>query len=173
MQQDLQHAFHRLEQLKTDAYAYFQNYTEEQLNAAPEGKWGALQHMAHILSSETKGLGYMMKKIQGANQVSKVGGKQKFMGFLLKMFLKTGIKFKAPAVLDEPKKHYTLEEVFAPWSQLRAQYVQFLSPMDNAMAHKLIYKHPIAGRLSPVQAMEFMAIHLNRHIKAAKKGLRK
>lgn len=172
MQRDLQHSFNRLEALKNDAQNHFKNFNEEQLNAAPAGKWGALQHMAHIISSESKGLGYMMKKIQAADEVGRAGIRENFNSLLLKAFLKTGIKFKAPAVLDVPKNRYSLQEVFTQWDQLRSQYVQFLESMDDATAHKLIYKHPIAGRLTPVQAMEFMAIHLGRHINAAKKNLK-
>ena len=173
MQAELKHHFDRLEKLKSETLQYFSNYDENALNAPPTiGKWGALQHMAHIISSETKGLGYMMKKIQAADKVGIAGVREKFMSFLLKSFLRTGIKFKAPAVLDEPSVHYTVDEISSAWDKLRLQYVTFLSSMDDRMAHKLIYKHPIAGRLTPVQALEFMAIHLNRHIIAAKKGLK-
>lgn len=174
MQVHLKHYFDQLESLKSEVKIYFSDFDEAALNAPPQvGKWGALQHMAHIVSSETKGLGYMMKKIQAADKVKKVSLKEKFMGFLLKAFLKTGIKFKAPKVLDEPAKHYTVDELFSNWDKLRMQYVEFLEKMDDTMAHKLIYKHPLAGRLSPVQALSFMVIHLNRHIEIAKKGLRK
>lgn len=174
MQAHLQHHFDQLEQLKAHAREYFSSYSEEALNKPPQpGKWGALQHMAHIISSETKGLGYMMKKIQAADKVGQSGVKERFMNFILKSFLKTGIKFKAPAVLDEPAAHYTIDEIYEAWDKLRVRYVDFLEPMDDTMAHKLIYKHPIAGRLSPVQALGFMVIHLNRHIEIAKKGLQK
>ena len=174
MQAHLKHHFDQLEKLKSNTREYFLNYSEDALNASPiSGKWGALQHMAHIVSSESKGLGYMMKKIQAADKVGKAGTREKFMSFLLKAFLKTGIKFKAPSVLDEPAAHYTVDELFQSWDKLRDQYVSFLEPMDDTMAHKLIYKHPMAGRLSPVQALAFMTIHLNRHINAAKKGLKK
>jgi hypothetical protein len=173
MQAELKHHFDRLEKLKSDTLQYFSNYGENALNAPPApGKWGALQHMAHIISSETKGLGYMMKKIQAADKMGSAGAREKFMNFLLKTFLRTGIKFKAPAVLDEPAEHYTVDEVFSAWDKLRLEYAAFLATMDERLAHKLIYKHPMAGRLSPVQALEFMVIHLNRHIVAAKKGLK-
>lgn len=171
MQHEVKQSFERLEALKSGALSYFESYSEEKLNAAPQGKWGALQHIAHIISSETKGLGYMKKKIQAANEVGTAKLRERFNSFLLKTFLKTGIKFKAPAVLDEPKTHYSLAEIEQAWSALRLQYVDFLESMDDEIAYKLIYKHPIAGRLSPIQALQFMAIHLERHIEAAKKGL--
>ena len=173
MQAQLKARFDYLEALKAEARQYFSSYSEEALNRPPQpGKWGALQHMAHILSSESKGLAYMSKKIQGADQMGRAGLREKTMGFLLDAFLKTGIKFKAPAVLDKPAEHYTAEEIFAAWDGLRKQYETFLEPMNETMAHKLIYKHPLAGRLSPVQALGFMGTHLRRHLDVAKKGLR-
>lgn len=174
MQTALKIHFDRLEALKDEAARYFAAYPEDALNAPPQpGKWGALQHMAHIVSSETKGLGYMTKKIQGVNAAGSVGVKENFMAFLLRSFLRTGIKFKAPAVLDEPAAYYTREELFGAWAQLRTQYTKFLENLEPGVVHKLIYKHPIAGRLSPEQALAFMVIHLERHLKAAKKGLEK
>lgn len=173
MQAQLEVRFNRLEALKAEARQYFSAYSEDALNKPPQpGKWGALQHMAHIVSSESKGLGYMTKKIQGADKAGRAGFREKTMGFLLDAFLKTGIKFKAPGVLDKPVEHYTLDEVFAMWDALRGQYSAFLEPMDDSLAHKLIYKHPVAGRLSPIQALGFMGTHLQRHLDAAKKALR-
>lgn len=173
MQAQLKARFDRLEALKANARRHFANYSEEALNQSPlPGKWGALQHMAHIVSSETKGLGYMAKKIQGVDQVGKAGLREKTMGTLLNVFLKTGIKFKAPTVLDEPAPHYTVDEVFTAWDKLRGQYLAFLEPLEEDTAHKLIYKHPVAGRLSPVQALGFMGTHLERHLNAAKRILK-
>lgn len=172
MQAEIKARFDRLEALKNEARRYFSAYSEDALNRPPQpGKWGALQHMAHIVSSESKGLGYMAKKIQGADRVGRAGFREKTMGVLLNAFLKTGIKFKAPAVLDEPQPHYTVDELFTLWDGLRGQYTTFLQTMDDTMAHKLIYKHPMAGRLTPVQALEFMGTHLKRHLDAAKKSL--
>lgn len=173
MQTQLKARFDYLEALKAEARDYFSSYSEEALNKPPQpGKWGALQHMAHILSSESKGLSYMSKKIQGADGMGRAGFREKTMGFLLDAFLKTGIKFKAPAVLDVPAAHYTVDELFTEWDRLRNRYETFLEPMNERMAHTLIYKHPVAGRLSPVQALGFMGTHLHRHLSAAKKALR-
>lgn len=174
MQAELKSHFDRLEKSKAEIRQFYSGYSEAELNAPPApGKWGALQHMAHILSSETMGLGYMKKKIQGADKAGRSGLRENTMSFLLKAFLKSGIKFKAPSVLQEPAAHYTVDALFAAWDGLREEYVRFLDPMDDRMAHTLIYKHPMAGRLNPAQALDFMGIHLDRHIRAAKKGLKK
>jgi len=172
MQAELQSRFNRLEQLKAEAQQHFAMFSDDALNRppAPE-KWGALQHMAHIISSETQSLIYMKKKILGADKAGKSGISEWFRTALLKGFLKTGIKFKAPKVLKEPDLHYSSAELFKQWGELRAEYMDFLMGMDENMAHTRIFKHPMAGRLDPVQALDFMGIHLNRHLRHAQRDL--
>lgn len=174
MQAELQSRFNRLEQLKAEAQQHFATFSDDALNRppAPE-KWGALQHMAHIISSETQSLIYMKKKILGADKAGKSGIGEWFRSALLKVFLQTGIKFKAPKVLKEPDAHYSAAELFKQWGELRAEYFEFLGNMDEDMAHTRIFKHPVAGRLDPIQALDFMGIHLNRHLRQAQKNLSK
>lgn len=171
MQHKLQKSFDKLEALKSSAQNCFSSYPENVLNNSLNGKWSALQHMGHIITSETKGLEYMKKKIQASATLGKPKLKERIMGFVLNTFLKTGIKFKAPAVLGEPQPYYNPDKLFEEWSRLRAEYISFLDPLDAETAQKLIYKHPVAGRLSIVQALDFMAIHLQRHFRAAQREL--
>lgn len=174
MHTELNNHFTKLESLKAEAYLLFTSYPEEVINApAAPGKWGAIQHMAHIISSETLSLAYMKKKIQGFEGAGKAGLSESFRSWLLNSVLKSGIKFKAPPVLHEPKTHYTVNEIFETWDKLREEYRNFLSQIEEPVINARIFKHPVAGRFNPPQALSFMSVHLNRHLEQAKDILAK
>lgn len=174
MHTELQTHFTKLERLKAEAHTLFMSYPEDAINApAAPGKWGAIQHMAHIISSETLSLAYMKKKIQGFEGAGKAGMSESFRSWLLNSVLKSGIKFKAPPVLHEPKAHYTVNEIFETWDKLREEYRNFLGQIEEPVINARIFKHPVAGRFNPPQALSFMSVHLNRHLEQAKDILAK
>jgi hypothetical protein len=174
MQAELYKAYQKLEGLKSAAFSHFSGYTDEQLNTpSVPGKWGALQHIAHILSSERMSLKYMKKKIQGLNDAGKSGLSERFRAWLLVMALKSNLKFKAPDVLEEPENHYNLQELFDLWTRERAEFEAFLNTLNDEAAHARIFKHPVAGKMNPIQALTFMGVHLERHLNQAKEILKK
>lgn len=166
--------FSRLEELRMEAYELLASFSDEAVNIPDvQGKWGAIQHLSHIMSSETAGLVYMKKKMGGASSVGDAG----FMGSIrlavLSFALSLPIKFKAPPVLQEPDSFITKDDFFQQWKLLRKEYELFLGGLDPAFVRLELYKHPSVGRMSIVQALEFMAIHLERHIKSARALLKK
>ncbi len=166
--------FSRLEALRKEAHELLASYSDETVNT-PEarGKWGAIQHFAHIMGSETAGLTYMKKKMAGASEAGKAG----FMGgarlAVLRLALSLPLKFKAPPVLQEPEMYISKEEFFQQWESLRKEYEDFLGKVDTNFVHVKLYKHPAVGRMSILQALDFMAVHLDRHIKSARVMLKK
>ena len=166
--------FSRLEALRIEAQELLASFSDEAVNnPETQGKWGAIQHLAHIVGSETAGLTYMKKKMGGASNAGDAG----FMGGIrlavLSFALSLPIKFKAPPVLQEPDSYITKEDFFQRWESLRKEYELFLDGLDSDHVHSKLYKHPAVGRMSVIQALEFMAIHLERHIKSVRIILKK
>jgi hypothetical protein len=161
--------FSKLEALRKEAHELLGSLSDDMVNK-PEapGKWGAVQHLAHIMSSETAGLTYMKKKMGGVSGTGEAG----FMGSmrlaLLRFALSLPIKFKAPPVLSEPDSQISKDVFFQQWESLRKEYEHFLGGIDSGLVHLKLYKHPAVGYMSIVQALEFMAIHLERHIKSVR-----
>jgi hypothetical protein len=166
--------FSRLDKLKSEAEEMFSRFSDEELNMpqAP-GKWGAIQHFAHILSSETLSLMYMKKKIQGVSEAGKSGLSERVRSGLLRFAMKTSLKFKAPPVLEEPASFIKKEEFLSKWNNLRNDYREFLEPIKEDIASSRIYKHPVMGRMDLLQALDFLGVHLERHLKSAKEILAK
>ncbi len=174
MHNEIKERFSKLEKLKAEAEELFSRFSDEALNAPPApGKWGAIQHFAHILSSETSSLVYMKKKIQGVSDAGKSGLSERIRLGILNFAMKTPIKFKAPPVLEEPAQTISRDELLQKWNTLRNDYIEFLEPITKDAAESRIYKHPVMGRMDLLQALEFLAVHLERHLKSAKEILAK
>jgi hypothetical protein len=161
--------FLKLEALRKEAFELLGPHSDETVNKPEaQGKWGAVQHLAHILNSETAGLTYMKKKTGGASGTGEAG----FMGSIrlavLRFALSLPVKFKAPPLLSEPDSHISKDVFFLQWETLRKEYESFLGGIDSDLVHLKLYKHPAVGYMSIVQALDFMAIHLERHIKSAR-----
>lgn len=166
--------FSELEKLKSEAEEILRRFSDEELNSFPaEGKWSAIQHFAHILSSETLSLMYMKKKIQGVAEAGKSGLSERLRSGILRFAMKTPLKFKAPPVLGVPASFIEKNEFLGKWNALRHDYREFLEQISGDAAESRIYKHPVMGRMNLLQALDFLYAHLDRHLKSAKKILQK
>ncbi len=82
------------------------------------------------------------------------------------------LRFKAPkVVLESTPELIPFDELVRQWDLLRLELHSHLVKLPNAHIHKLVYKHPIAGRLSLPQALQFFAEHINHHKPQIKRTL--
>ena len=65
-----------------------------------------------------------------------------------------------------------LEALLEKWNLLRLELKSHLEHVADGHVHKLVYKHPVAGRLSVIQAMQFFAEHINHHKAQIKRTLK-
>lgn len=170
MHAKLEQQFKELESTKANYLLLFEELTEEKLNQAPEpGKWSMLEVVAHILSSESRSLGYLKKKMLGINEVKKARLKSSLGSGLLKVALRLPLKYKAPKVLDNPNGPYKPDEMIKEWEQVRVELKELLTKISDEHINKQIFKHPSAGKMNIVQAMGFLNLHLKRHLAQVRK----
>lgn len=164
--------FQQLEEIRSELEKLAKSATNEQLNLQPEGKWSALQHMHHLILAESAIMQYIRKKMPHVTEKDKTGLSAALKLKSVRVALGAGYKAKAPAVTSEdiPEKS-TFEEVKKAWDAGRADLQALISEIPEDSWELAIFKHPVAGRLNGYQALEFMEIHMNHHIKAIRKCL--
>lgn len=150
-------------------------YDDETLNRKPsEGAWSAIQTVYHLMLVEEMGLRYVQKKLSYGTPTLKAGFKQKIQLALLKTYLAIPIKFPAPQIVGDAHipDAMALEEVKERWLLIRNRWTAFFESLPDSMLDTLVFKHPIAGKMTWVGMLEFQQAHIRRHKKQIRKALR-
>jgi uncharacterized damage-inducible protein DinB len=150
-------------------------HDEALLNRKPaDGGWSAIQTLHHVLMAEEFALAYVKKKLGFNPTFEKVGLRGAWRGFLVWASLNAPFKIKAPNAVgdDNLPKQASLADTRARWDAVRSAWSSFLAEMPDALADKMVYKHPAAGRLGWAQTFIFFREHLKRHRAQALRALR-
>jgi uncharacterized damage-inducible protein DinB len=166
MNQKLEHVFGNLEAERRKMEEQFSSVLDNDWSFSPRpGKWSMAQVFTHLVASEQLSLNYMKKKAQGIEQAGKAGFRESVKLLILIASQRLPmLKFKAPkVVVDNTPPAMSKSELFAAWEKSRTDLKNFLDGISDAHARKLIYKHPLAGRLDARQALIFFGEHIRHH----------
>lgn len=144
------------------------SYSEEQLNKKPaDGGWSPIQILHHLAMSEELSLAYTRKKMGFSSDFEENNLAARVRSLLLRISLHLPVRYAAPPAIDTDKlpAFATFAETRAKWEQARAAWTQFFEQMPDALANKLVYKHPRAGRVTWLQMLSFFNTHMERHRK--------
>jgi uncharacterized damage-inducible protein DinB len=157
--------FDELERQREVLFSLLKNLPEEKLAASPyPGKWSISQIVTHLVTSEKLSLAYMKKKSLGIDGVKNSGITETLRLWLLIISQRIPVKYKAPKVVTEnTPPAMPLTALVEEWSALRNELKQFLERIEDRHVRKVLYKHPLAGRLDVRQAMIFFREHINHH----------
>lgn len=168
MKAALKQTYLKLETLKKQVISDFDQLSENQRNwKKDEQTWSLNQVIDHIVISETKSLNYIQKKIQKPEALLKPGFKTKMYGKLLGFVMQSNIKYKARVdiVLPAAGESQNWEDLKTRWNVPRIAMLNLIDEGSMDVLSKLVYKHPIAGRLTYEQCLEFCRTHLMHHMK--------
>lgn len=127
-------------------------------------KWSISQILTHIMVAEKLSVDYMKKKSLGLDELDNAGTYEDIKLYLLRLSQRLPLKFKAPKVVLEKTPHpLSFGDLVRQWELVRADLVEFLNQFNDQTVHKKVYKHPVAGRLSVIHAIDFFIEHLNHH----------
>lgn len=170
----LQRVYTHAENTRTELLALVETVDNHVLNQQPSSeKWSTLQILTHLYISEKLSLAYIKKKSLGINNLGNAGIVQSLLMIVLKISQRLPFKFKAPkVVVENTLETMPLEELRERWSLLRLELKALLENLPPAHIHKLVYKHPVAGRLSLPQAIVFFAEHIHHHVPQIKRILK-
>lgn len=144
------------------------------LNKSPgNGQWSALQTMYHLMLAEKKSHEYIEKKLSFEPTLKKVGVATWGRATMIKSYLSSPIKVKAPAAVGDQAipSDLTFWEIAKPWKENRAELLNFLQTMPPEYLNKEIYKHPVGGRLGINGMLTFFETHFDRHLKQIYRAL--
>ena len=127
------------------------------------GAWSVIECVHHIFITEWGTGMYIRKKTQKPALVPNTSIMASLKLLALRYTFATPIKFKAPAALPKPPADATLDKVNADWAKARGDFHQLMEDLPGPLQKKGIFKHPLAGRLSMSQTLEFFDFHFDRH----------
>ncbi len=120
----------------------------------------------HLITSEKLTLNYLKKKSLGVDQLPNSRLLESLKMIVLKGSQRLPfLKFNAPKALIENTPQVTyFHEMARDWELSRRDFRKFLESIPEKDIHKLIYKHPVAGRFDIIQCLTFMQEHFNHHL---------
>ncbi len=110
-------------------------------------------------------MAYVKKKLSFNPSLPAAGLGTHIRTWLLCQSLKSPFKFKAAKGVQTENlpRHTELVELEQEWLILRDNMASYLHSLDRKWEGKSIYKHPLAGRLSIPQMLQFFQCHFDRH----------
>lgn len=142
----------------------FAKSAEEQRRKPAPDKWNNLEVIEHLTISEN-GIASFFDKYPPAQSKYRTTLKGRLRAWLLKISLKSPLKFKVPLPALEPKGNLTPEELTARWDKARERLKAHLDAIPADMKDFTMFKHPFAGPLTMAQTLTFMGEHIRKHIK--------
>lgn len=162
-------------QLIEDLYTRLKTHSHEQLNRKPgPGQWSVLQIMHHLIQAETLSERYVRKKLSFNPELKPAGLANAFRLFLVRINFVLPFKYKAPPGVgdDVLPDTSTLEDTIQQWRKQRQSLSELLENLPEGYHAKALYKHPLAGKLSLVQMLDFFELHIQRHLGQIERTLR-
>jgi hypothetical protein len=164
MHPTLENEWNRLEELR---HFYEETLREasparQQFKPHPDA-WNMLQVVRHLVTAEELSTAFLVKKnYTNTRKAASIG--TRFRALLLRIMLRSPLKFKAPPIAAlQPALEQDKESILTDWESGRERLKTYL---ENFPADKLryeIYRHPRSGWLTIAQALQFYGDHLKHH----------
>ncbi|WP_299824525.1 DinB family protein [uncultured Pontibacter sp.] len=137
---------------------------DELLNTPPAaGKWSINQIVYHMIQVEKVTAGYVNNKLQKQENLGNSSFANGFKAILLKLALRSGRKYKAPAMVAEVPETAALHKLRQQWDDTRFNLEDVLNEVPANLMDKCLFKHPYVGPLSINQTLSFLQDHFTHH----------
>ncbi len=165
MNKKLKHEFDALEKSRIELFNKLDKLDVSKMNTKPDANsWSVVQVMDHLTLAERNSLLYMTKKLSVSNEFGQANFKTSFRLFLLKAALLLPMKWKAPKIVADALNDKNYAEAKAAWIQVRKDISAFLEKFPEEHLESELFKHPLAGKFTAVQALNFMRTHVGHHL---------
>lgn len=163
MKDQLSAAIDGLEEAKTNFIELLEEYSRAERAKLPVSGWSMLQVMEHVLISEQGALEYLKKKTKAPYSEIPMHDPNASKSNLLKEAMLSEKKWQAPEGLPDPTGSQSFENMQIYWDNLRVKLFELIDGLDANYHNRLVFKHPVVGRLSLVETLEFMTHHIIHH----------
>lgn len=143
-----------------------EGFEDGQLNVLPAtDKWSINQIVAHMVLVEQLTSGYIQNKIEKDETLHTSTFSNIARNILLKVALKSGMKFKAPETVASVPEKASLASLRRQWDSVRYNLEDLLTELPPHMLDKYLFKHPAVGPLTVNQTLSFLQDHFDHHLK--------
>lgn len=142
-----------------------EGFEDIQLNVLPaKDKWSINQVVAHLILVEQVTTGYIQHKIRNNETLATSQFKNITNCILLKLALKSGMKFKAPQAVASVPDTASLPVLRLQWDSIRYELEDVLTGLPPHMMDKFLFRHPYSGPLTVSQTLSFLQDHFDHHL---------
>lgn len=137
-------------------------------------KWSIAQTVYHVNESFEKTILYIHKKMQYPETIEKTNMYTSIKSFLLNSVLRSNYKMKAPeGVITSIPKELPFEQLHNDSLKNISMLKSLLENFPEELMHKNVFRHPVAGRITMYQTLQFLDEHLLHHARQVDKYLQK
>lgn len=165
MDPKLEYKYLRLEKTRNRLLDELEGLDDDLLNIpAADGKWSINQILCHLIKSEQLTAGYIKKKLSDKEDLGCSSFSNSYKSLLLKLALKSGKKFNAPASVAEVPGSSSFFDIRRQWDEVRFTMEDVLTEIPEDALDKCLFRHPYAGPLSVLQTLTFLQDHFDHHL---------
>lgn len=161
----LNNYFKQIESERRELIELFNKLNDEQRHFKPTAdEWSVCQVIEHLVTAETGSVAYMRKKLSDPSRMGNTSLRNRFNSFLLNISLKSPIKFKAPNVPGlSPDDRPDADTVIQRWDAARKELESIIGESETDLLDKKVFRHPFAGPMDMMSALQFMGNHVQHH----------
>jgi DinB superfamily len=134
----------------------------ERLTAKPlPGKWSILEIVEHLVLAERAVLQNLPEPSQ---LVGRPRGLKARVSYPMVLFvLKYGIPVEVPSPRMVPTGRASLPDLRRAWDESQQWLRSYVDGLDRRGLARAVFAHPVAGPLTPAQAIRLGRVHLETH----------
>lgn len=136
----------------------------KELTYVPEGKWGILAILEHILITERVVLGLIARPSEELSEYAELHGTEKMKRLMIDLRQR---RVKAPETLAPKGRIKTCEEFEQEFREYRNTLKEDLLTAKIVVDNR-IHKHPIIGAMTISDWLSFLVFHTQRHAEQIK-----
>lgn len=130
---------------------------------AGKDKWSILEAIEHLVVVEENLLEQLTDADSAANLNPQDRSAKNFQVVIKVM--ERDIPVDVPDESMAPHGEFPLEELLARWQDVRRQTRAHIEALVSEDAPKLVYRHPFAGPLNLAEALRFVDVHFDNHVR--------
>jgi hypothetical protein len=135
---------------------------ELSFKAGPD-KWSIVEVVEHLVIVEKDLLKQLSVNVPTSTLDLKSKTPQKHQTVIKVM--ERDIAVDVPDESMEPQGSLSLDELLNQWDDIRKKIQRALSEMKSENKDNLVYQHPFGGPLDIVEALQFVDVHFDNHIR--------
>lgn len=142
-----------------------EGFEDGQLNVLPAtDKWSINQVVAHMILVEQVTTAYIQNKIKKEETLVSSTFMNLSKNIILKLALRSGMKFKAPQVVASVPEKASLSSLRLQWDTVRYELEDVLTELPSDLTNKYLFRHPYSGPLTVSQTLSFLQDHFDHHL---------